>query len=176
MLDNDLNKIIDILNNGGVVALPTDTVYGLIALYGNNIGYNKIYSIKNRPIDKKLILFIDKIDRLNEFCDNIDQDTYNYLNSIWPGDTTVILKCKNNESIGFRIPDNELIFNIISTIDKPLYSTSANVSGSQSVKNFEELDNEIVHKVDFCVKGSSSSGRPSKIIDLQDNKKNIIRK
>ena len=176
MLDNDVNKIVDILNNGGVIALPTDTVFGLVALYGNNTGYNKIYAIKNRPNDKKLILFIDKIDRLNDFCDNIDHDTYNYLDSIWPGDTTVILKCKNNESIGFRIPDNKLILDIINTIDKPLYSTSANVSGKNSVKSFEELDNEILNKVDFYIKGISSSGKPSKIIDLQDNKKNIIRK
>ena len=63
----ELDKIINILKSGGVVALPTDTVYGLVALYGNKIGYDKIYRIKNRPKDKKLILFIDKIEKLYNF-------------------------------------------------------------------------------------------------------------
>ncbi len=174
-MDIEINKIIDMLNSGGVIALPTDTVYGLVGLYGNNNAYNKIFEIKNRPLDKKLILFIDKIDRLNDFCDNIDKDMYNYLNTIWPGDVTIILNCKNNESIAFRIPNNKLILELIKKLDKPLYSTSANISGNKSARTFNELENEILKKVDYYVEGVCDSGRPSRIIDLRDNNKNIIR-
>ena len=175
-MNSEINKIVNILNSGGVVALPTDTVYGLVGLYGNEKAFNKIYEIKNRPSDKKLILFIDKIDRLNDFCENIDKDTNNYLNSIWPGNVSVILNCKNNDGICFRIPNNKLILDIIKTIDRPLYSTSANISGNKSIKNYKDLELDIVNKVDYLVEGVCDSGIPSSIIDLRDNKKNIIRK
>ena len=173
----ELDKIIDVLLNGGVVAIPTDTVYGLIALYGNKVGYEKIYKIKNRPKDKKLILFIDKIEKLNDFCDNINADDIKYFENIWPGDVTVILKAKDNSTLGFRIPDNKLILDIISKLDTPLYSTSANISGINPVVRSEDLDANIIKNVDYVVKGTCKTGKPSAIIDMSNNKfKNIIRK
>lgn len=174
-MDFKLENLINILKNGGVVALPTDTVYGLVAIYGNKDAFDKIYKIKNRPKNKKLILFIDKIERLNDFCDNINIEIYNYLKSIWPGPTTVILNCKNDESIGFRIPNNELVLKIIEILNVPLYSTSANISNMNSVNCYDDLDKNIIEQVDYCVKGICLIGMPSTIIDLRDNNKKILR-
>lgn len=172
----ELDKIINILKSGGVVALPTDTVYGLVALYGNKIGYDKIYRIKNRPKDKKLILFIDKIEKLYNFCDNIDAEIIKYLDSIWPGDVTVILKTKDGSTLGFRIPDNKLILDIINILNTPLYSTSANISGIDPAVSGNDLDINITNNVDYVVDGVCKKGKPSTIIDISNNNiKNIIR-
>lgn len=165
----DIKEVKDALLNSKIVAFPTDTVFGLACLYGDELAYQKIYEAKNRSINKKLPIMVSDYDMLVRYCE-IDEKTKKLINKFMPGAITLILKYKDyDETVAVRMPDDKWIIDLIKIIDKPLYVTSANISGNGSLIKCEDVLNQIGDKVDGIVMADASGKQASTIVDCVNN-------
>lgn len=181
------DEIIKVLNNGGVVAIKTDTVYGLIANAFNEDAVKKIYDIKKRDVNKPLCIFIKNIDELKRYIDSgINNSIVNMLKKYWPGKLTVIFNKKKNvldhltkgrNGIGVRIPDDKLILEILNSIDYPLAETSCNIEGENPYATYEEIKSKFLDKIDLIVDGGVvKENIPSTIVTVESGEIFILRK
>ena len=174
---NHIDRIVEMLNNGKIIALPTDTIYGLACIFDNIESINNIYSIKGRDYSKPLIMMVSDIEMLDRYC-VIDQLSLKLINKFMPGPLTVILNKKDikhqyynrYDTIGIRIPNNRYILDIIRVLDKPILVTSANKSNS--INNIRDIDviDDIGIYIDGIVLGSCSNNIGSTIVDVNDDK------
>jgi len=181
-----IKEAVVVIKNGGVIAFPSDTVYGLLSDATNKQAIAKIFEIKERLKTKPLGIFISSIKMAKTFA-KIDERIEKLLSYFWPGPLTVILKTKTNlpgvtlnRTIGLRMPDSSLMFEIFKKIDIPLAQTSANISGQPAAIKIAEVleyfkDRKI--KPDLILDGGDlKKAVPSTVIDLKDDKLKIIRR
>ena len=173
------NKIIEdaveILDNDGVIVVPTDTVYGLAVKSDSEIAIEKIYSVKKRSRDKKLPIVVDTYDRLLSICD-VDLELIKRLYPYYPGKVTVVLKMRNSEeTVAVRMINNEVINKIIKKLDSPLMLTSANISGEKCSSDIIDIIDNFDSKVDMIIMGNKINDVSSTIIQLLDNKLVLVR-
>ena len=185
-----ISTAIKVIKNGGVVICPTETVYGLIADTTNEKAVEKVFRIKKRSKTKAIAVFIRDIKKVKELA-FVDDKQESFLKKVWPGKVTVILKRKpncglskkifaNKKVIGLRISSSKLINELVKKINKPLTTTSANISGkpaSIKIKEvLEQFENQKV-KPDLIIDaGNLSKNKPSKLVDLTTDKIKILRK
>ncbi|MCX6723850.1 MAG: L-threonylcarbamoyladenylate synthase [Candidatus Staskawiczbacteria bacterium] len=178
---NNVSKIITALQNGAVLVLPTDTVYGLICDAENEEAVKKIFEIKKRDKSKPLGVFVKEIEAAKEMA-FVESRHEKFLKD---NKNTVILKAKNSslpklvykdKTIGIRIPKYELLNLILEKFGKPIAQTSANISGEPATVKIadilEQFKNQDITIVDA---GNLSENKSSTIIDLTNNKINILR-
>ena len=180
----DVNKIVKFLNEGKIGITPTDTVYGIMGDATNEEVIKKVYKVKKRDYSKPLLILVSNIKMLEEYV-NISNDLERtIIEKFWPGKLTIIMKKKNNlsnlitggsDTIGVRMPDNKDLIKIIELFGKPIISTSANISGSETIEDVSEIEEELKDNVDFIVDGGRCIARSSTIISILDNKINILR-
>ncbi len=172
-----LKDAIKELNEGRVIAVPTDTVYGLVARFDDKIAIDRIYELKKRPLSKNLILFIRNDNDLHKFVKETPPFTLKLASIFWPGPLTMVFPSKilGGESIGIRIPNHKTTLSLLEKIG-PLLSTSANVSSCSSSINIEQV--ELSFGEDFPVLDGEGvvKGVESTIILYRDYKWQIIRK
>jgi len=184
----NINDIVAALENGAVLVLPTDTVYGLVCDATNEKAVEKIFKIKKRDKSKTLLVFVNNIERAEEIA-NINEDQDKFLSENWPGQVTAVLNAKGcflsplvykNDTIGIRVPDYKLLNVIIDKFEKPLAQTSANISDQPFPVNINDVikvfeDSEV--KPDLLIDaGDLPKNKPSVIMDLTKDKIEIIRK
>ena len=161
--DSSVREAAEILKNGGTVVFPTDTVYGLGTSFYSLEGIKKIYDIKRRETDKPLIALISDTKYLEKLIDteygNI-QDIKKITEKYWPGELTIIFKANknvpknavsNSNTIGIRIPKNEISLKIIENSGGIVFTTSANISGEVSPAKIEDISSEILENVDLVL-------------------------
>jgi len=182
-----IDKIAEELKKGKVVALPTDTVYGLIADATDKKAVEKVFKIKKRKKDKPLPFFINSLEMANDFA-TMDKKQKRFLKSVWPGKTTIVLNRRKKgklygagkKTIALRIPKNKLILGLIKKIGNPLTATSANISGKFFATSAKEVLKQFQgnkYQPDLIINsGKLKSAKPSKIIDLTGPKIKILRK
>lgn len=173
------NKIIEdaveILNDDGVIIVPTDTVYGLAVSSKSEVAINKIYSIKSRNFDKRLPIVVDTYERLMNICE-IDKETLKKLQPFYPGKITLVLKKKNSEeTVAVRMINNEIINKIIEKLDCPLCLTSANISNKETSDDIMEIIDEFDGMADMVIMGNKASKVCSTIIDLTKGSVKLLR-
>lgn len=185
--NNEIEKIVEILKNGGVGIFPTDTVYGIGSLPLKK-SVEKIYEIKKRDYSKKIIALISSKNKLINLIDkneNIEK-IVDVIDKFWPGELSIIFKANKNftknfdvelETIGVRIPKNEITLEIIEKCGGILLTTSANLSGEEAVTEIEKINKSVLEKVDFIFeeKNIKLSGKPSTIIKFENEKVELLR-
>lgn len=122
---------IDILKSGGVIGIPTDTIYGFACLPGYE---DKIYDLKQRDLNKPLITMIDSID----YFVDVEPLVFEKMQEVWPGSTTLIFDV-NGINTSYRIPGEKNLLNLLIELRLPIYSTSANISGEEPSLTREEF-------------------------------------
>lgn len=144
-------EVAKILNKGGLVAYPTDTVYGLAASCFNKEATERLYEIKKRPPSKPFAIQINAAEKLSKFDIVPEADALRLIEKYWPGPLTLIFKNKSGEKYGFRIPDHSVSRAILDATISPLYVPSANVAAQPApqdvysvVVNFDGLIEAIV--------------------------------
>lgn len=163
---NDLLECAKLIDEGGIVIFPTDTVYGIGCDPTNELAVIRLFELKNRPINKTLPLLTFSQNMASKVA-QISQPAKILMDKFWPGQLTLVLNSKtnknirlckyvfnasNNRSIALRVPGNQCIREIIrATKTKFLIGTSANISQQPSSKNFSELDMKLVSKCDAIV-------------------------
>ena len=179
--EKGIKKIVELYQIGGIIAFPTDTVYGIGCNPFNSDSISRIFELKNRDGGKKFpILGISKneLEKIVEF--NLDAEKI--AEKFWPGQVTLLLpirrdvsnKIENNGKLAVRVPGNECILSILRHC-KLIVGTSANISGEKSILDSNELKKKLP-EVDVLVDGGKivSSGE-STIIDFIDGKLKMIR-
>jgi L-threonylcarbamoyladenylate synthase len=181
----NFEELKNVIDAGGVAVIPTDTVYGIIADATNEEAIKKIYKIKRRDYSKPLIIMVSSIEMLLRYVDNVSLMEKEIINKYWPGKLTILFK-KNNklssfinnggEYVGIRLPDNEDIIKLINMLEKPLVSTSANISEKDTVVSVDLLEEELANNIDYIYDGGVLSDVPSTIIKVDNNRINFLRK
>lgn len=160
--DSDLEIAVSLLMCGEVVALPTETVYGLAADATNETAVSKIFEAKGRPADNPLIIHISNLEMMKKYTEDIPSVAYRLAENFWPGPLTMILPKKNNipsivtgglDTVAVRMPDNEIMKKVISMTGKPLAAPSANLSGSPSPTTARHVIDDMNGKISAVVDG-----------------------
>jgi len=177
-----IKKTLEIINSGGIVVYPTDTVYGIGCNPYNKEAVKKIYDIKSRDSSKPLPVLVYSVEIakrivfLDEFAEKI-------VKKFWPGPLTIILKLIDenlkkslflNDSIAIRIPDHKCTLEILKRCDF-LVGTSANISGHASFTNPDECSRSIENYDIFVDGGTITSKTESTIIEIENGKIKILR-
>ncbi|MFA5410591.1 MAG: L-threonylcarbamoyladenylate synthase [Candidatus Omnitrophota bacterium] len=162
-----LEEAAEIIKNGGLAIIPTETVYGIAANMLNRETINRLYEVKNRPKEKLFSLHIERKERMEEFAKNIPVLAYKFADEFWPGPLTMILKSNNHGTIGIRVPDNQIALRIIELAEVPVVCPSANLSGAPAPMTFTEAIRGLEGKVDFAIDaGDTELGVESTVVDL----------
>ncbi|MBR3288527.1 MAG: threonylcarbamoyl-AMP synthase [Lachnospiraceae bacterium] len=172
---------------GKVVALKTDTVYGLVCNALDKKAVEKIYEIKKRESKKPLSIFVKNINEVEKYVDssNLTSYTKRLMEKYWPGALTIIFKKKdgtlnhlspNSDGIGIRIPNDKDLKYILDNIDFPLAQTSCNISGEKEYKNAFEIKEKLGKEIDLIVDGGEITNNiPSTVLSLECNEPIILR-
>ncbi len=173
---NSIKQAGSILKNGGLVIMPTETVYGIAANNLNKKAIERLYVIKNRPKDKLFSLHIDDKRKIEDFATAIPVCAYKLIDKFWPGPLTIILKSKNNGGIGIRMPDEKIALKVIAEAGVPLVCPSANISGEPAPKNFAQAIKDLNGLVDFAIdSGPTKIGIESTVVDLTQDPPRVLR-
>jgi len=159
MINDCIKKAVDILLNGGVVLYPTDTVWGIGCDATNPDAIERIFQIKKRAEAKALIILLDNKNRLETYVEKIPDITWNLIDCFEKPLTIIYPKGKNiapnllaeDGSIAIRITREKFSRSLCRAFQKPLVSTSANISGKASPRNFSEVSADIRAQVDYIL-------------------------
>lgn len=175
----------EIIKNGGLVAIPTETVYGLGANGLDKNAVAKIFVAKGRPQDNPLILHISGPEEIERFCHHIPQAAFDLAEKFWPGPLTIILPAKEIvpkattgglSTVGVRCPDCDVTREIIRLSGVPVAAPSANISGKPSTTTAEHVRHDHDGKIDAIVDGGSCRvGVESTIVDLTERRPRLLR-
>ena len=175
----------NILRSGGLVAIPTETVYGLAANGLDTEAVAKIFIAKGRPQDNPLILHVAEAKEMERFCHSIPESAYRLAEAFWPGPLTMVLpardcvpKCTTAglPTVAIRCPDNDITRQIIRLSGVPLAAPSANLSGKPSTTTAQHVLHDHNGRIDAIVDGGPCRvGVESTIIDLSEDKPRLLR-
>ncbi len=183
---DEVSLIVKYLQEGKVLVVPTDTVYGLVCDATNEEAVEKIFSIKKREKSKPLLVFVRDVEMAEKYAE-VGDIQKEFLSKNWPGDTSVVLRAKDglsklvykNGTIGLRQPNHGLIAMVLEEFKKPLAQTSANISGQPATVKIEEIlrqfESQNVQPDLVVDAGDLLEKKPSKIVDFTEEARKIIR-
>ncbi|NCB74688.1 MAG: threonylcarbamoyl-AMP synthase [Clostridia bacterium] len=175
----------EILKAGGLVAVPTETVYGLAANGFDERAVSRIYEVKGRPEVKPLSLMVQGAEAFELLCREVPKAAYVLADIFWPGPLTIVLKAKKTipdivraggETVGLRCPDHPQLRELLETVDFPLAAPSANPSGEKSPVSAQEVLKYFNGKIEGIIDGGECVlGKESTIIDLSKTPYTVMR-
>lgn len=183
--ENSINKAAEIIKNGGLVAMPTETVYGLGADARNGASVKNIFKAKGRPSDNPLIVHIAEAKDAEIYAKEVPPLFYELTERFSPGPLTIILKKSDLipmetsgglDTVGLRIPANKTAREIIKRAGTAIAAPSANLSGSPSPTNAKRCIEDLMGKVDAIVDGGECAvGVESTVISLAESVPTLFR-
>ena len=184
-IKNQIRSGIEVLKDGGLVAFPTDTVYGLGACFDNLSAVERVYRIKKRLYNMGLPLLVANESQINEVVENIPRVASLLIERFLPGGLTLVMtKSKwvpdivtgGKKTVAIRIPDHPVPIALIKGVGKPIIGTSANISGKQSPITAEEVHLQFGNGINLVIDGGKCKGEmESTIIDATGEKPTILR-
>jgi len=185
---NDPHSLVlaaNLLRQGEVIALPTDTVYGVGALAFNAKAVAKIYAVKKRPANKAIPVFVASVDDLGRVCSDVPPGFLPLLKAHWPGALTVILPASPGlpgvvtnygNTVAVRIPKHPVVLNLLALLKAPLAVTSANLSGQPPPAVPAEIKRQLEGRIPLILDdGPRPGGIPSTILDITQSPPQILR-
>ena len=178
-----ISHAVDVLNQCGLVAFPTDTVYGLATTAFNEDCIDRLYIVKGRKHTKAIALLISTIEQLDQIAINIPEAARALANMFWPGPLTLVLKrhpslpgiLSPDETIGIRIPDHPDALALMD-VTGPLAVTSANLSGQEPTCTAKEVLDQLNNRIHLILDGGAvPCGLPSTVVDCLSPEIKILR-
>lgn len=172
-----------IIQDGGLIAFPTDTVYGLAADPFNPTALQRIYQAKERPQEKALPVLIANLHQLKQFVPNISEKLKRLAQALWPGPLTLVMDKKTDlppelssyPTIGIRMPDLNFTLRLLCGTG-PLATTSANISDESNTTSAEEVFSQLNDRVDLILDGGQTPGMtPSTVVNVSQSDFRILR-
>ena len=183
--EDEMKECVDIIKNGGIVIFPTDTVYGIGCNVFNENAIKKIFEIKNREYNKPINVLCSNIKDIHNMALELKEKEKEIIDKYMPGACTLIVNKKKEISnlltaglntVGLRIPDNNIAIELISKCGIPIATTSANISGKMDNVEIGNIFEEFRDKVDIIIDGGKSKiGVPSTIVEVERDKIKVLR-
>lgn len=183
-IQEQIKSGISILKSGGLVAFPTDTVYGLGASSGIPRAVERIYKVKQRPQDLALPLLLAEPSQIGEVASYVPPLAWRLVRKFLPGALTIVLPSSKSVSpiitgggktIAVRIPAHPLVIALIKGVGRPIVGTSANLSGQPSALTADEVGSQFGDKLDLVIGGGRCRGRESTIVDVTGKVPRVLR-
>ena len=184
-VNREIARAVHILKTGGVVAFPTDTVYGLGADASSKQAIEKIFRLKQRPSHLPLPLLIAEAAQMTDFAQMVPDVAWLLANLFWPGGLTLVLPKASSvlelvsgggNTVALRVPNHPIPRAIIRGLGAPIIGTSANLSGGTNPLTAQEVHKQLGAKVDLIIDGGKCSGGiESTIIDLSRDIPAVLR-
>lgn len=159
-----IKEAASILKAGGLVAFPTETVYGLAALPYNTIAVEKLRYIKNRYEIKQFSFCIHSIKQAEQLAGVISPFAYKLMNKFWPGPLTLVLDARQGETVGLRIPNHPVARLLLKEIGEPVFAPSANFAGEKVPVNAQEVLKTLDKKIDVLIDSGESKLKASSTV------------
>jgi len=185
LITKQLNaEIAEILVQGGVGVLPTDTIYGIVASALRLASVEQVYELRQRDSNKPMIILISSLENLKLFEIELSAEIKNKIEDFWPGQVSVILPCpqekfrylhRGKNSLAFRWPDKQDLLELLKKTG-PLVAPSANPEGLEPAKTIAEAQRYFGEKVDFYVDQGCLESPPSTLVIVEDGEIVIKRK
>jgi L-threonylcarbamoyladenylate synthase len=182
----DLQKAIALLRNSELVAIPTETVYGLAGNALDEVAITKIFEAKNRPFFDPLIMHTDRLDKVRHLIEGIPEKLLDLSLKYMPGPLTILVKksglvpdliTAGSEKVAIRIPDHPLTLELLKELDFPLAAPSANPFGYISPTTAAHVQKQLGNKIQYILDGGPCGvGLESTIVEWKDEKLFVLRK
>jgi L-threonylcarbamoyladenylate synthase len=180
MLKDEVNKALKVIQDGGIILYPTDTIWGIGCDATNSEAVKKIFALKQRAESKSMIILVDVDNKLQNYITEVPEIAYQLIEFAENPLTLVMPGAKNiapgliaeDGSVGIRVSNNQFCQQLIQRLRKPIVSTSANISGQPSPEYFDKIDQAIIDGVDYVVdidQHSHEKRKPSTIMRLAPN-------
>ena len=173
---NPVAEAVKVLRNGGVAAIPTDTVYGLASNGLDAAAVARVFEVKGRPAGVALPLLLASADDLSLCCVDVPESARSLAGAFWPGPLTLVLRRSGTvpdavtgggDTVGVRVPDHPVPREMARRLGAPITGTSANRSGLPPATTAAEVREQIGDRVDYVLDGGAArSGVPSTVLDL----------
>lgn len=180
-----LKEVASLINDGGIVIFPTETVYGIGGDAFNEKSVEKIYELKNRPKEKAISLLVGDLSMIDDLAVNVSETERKIIENFFPGPLTIILKKSKKvpdivtagfDTVGVRMPENEIALKLIREVGKPLATPSANISGKPSGTEYSEIIKDFDGKIDCFIDGGKTKiGFASTIVKVENGEIKILR-
>lgn len=183
LLKTQLKEAAEILKSGGVIAFPTETVFGLGVVFDNEESYKRLVQAKRRPPEKPFTMMLADPEDAKKYAE-LNEKSTKLIKSFMPGQFTLITKAKSNlpswcvskeGTVGLRVPDLDIIRELIRLTGKPLLVPSANKSGEPPANSNKEAETIFNNEIDAIIEGESISKTPSTIVLVDKENVKIIR-
>lgn len=180
---SEIRAALNVLQNGGIVAFPTDTVYGLGALAFDNAAIESIYTAKDRSIEKAIPILIGDLSGLDQIADDIPNMALHFAARFWPGPLTCIVPKKQTlplavsatSTVAVRIPNHPDALALLRAAG-PMAVTSANISGQPSPSTAKEVYAQLIGRIPLILDGGKTPGGiPSTVVDCTGSEPVILR-
>ncbi|MCW3805246.1 L-threonylcarbamoyladenylate synthase [Plebeiibacterium marinum] len=176
-MHDDIKKAIEVLQQGGLILYPTDTIWGIGCDATNPEAVKRVYELKQREDSKSMLVLLDNDAKLNSYMDEVPEMAWDIVELATKPTTIIYPNAKNlaanllaeDKSVGIRITKEEFSHKLCQRFKKPIVSTSANISGQPSPANFGEISEEVKNGVDYIIEyrqEETSNPAPSSIIKL----------
>lgn len=185
LTEKDIKQAAEIIKSGGLVAFPTETVYGLGANALDPEAVAKVYEAKGRPSDNPMIVHIARASDIGQLTPKLSPDIVTLIENFWPGPLTLVVKRKKNvpdrttgglDTVGVRMPDSKIALDLINWADCPIAAPSANLSGKPSPTRAEDVIDDLNGKVDAILKGPDCRvGIESTVLDVSGETPTVLR-
>ena len=184
-ITGDVSRAVAILTGGGLVAVPTETVYGLAGNGLDETAVEKIYEVKGRPARKPLSLMVPGAEGLEQYGEAVPPGAYILAERFWPGPVTIVVRAKagipsavlaGGDTVGLRCPDQEQTLALLKMCGVPFAAPSANPSGAESPKTAEAVLAYFDGKIEAVLDGGPCGiGRESTLVDMTVSPYKILR-
>jgi L-threonylcarbamoyladenylate synthase len=170
-MEEEIKKVVEVLNLGGTILYPTDTIWGIGCDATNYRAAEKVYKLKGRMPQKSLIVLIESVEKLRDYVDEVPEMAIDLIESLTDPLTIIYPAARglaknvmaNDQTIAVRIPRDEFCQKLLKAFGKPITSTSANLSGEPSPLSFSKISQEIIQGVDYVVSHNQKKVNRSKV-------------
>ncbi|MFQ5878951.1 MAG: L-threonylcarbamoyladenylate synthase [Dehalococcoidia bacterium] len=172
-------EAVAVLRQGGLVCLPTDTVYGLAAAAGTDDAEARLYDVQGRALDKPLPVFLADAAEMAVVCAQVPPLALRLAEAFWPGGLTLVLRrattfrslaLAGGDTVAVRVPDLPLVLAVVRGLGEPMTGTSANLSGQPSPVTAAAARGQVGQAVDLFIDGGDCGGVESTVVDLTGEK------
>lgn len=178
-----LERVAELLRRDGVIAYPTDTLFGLGCLVSRKKAVDRIQAVKRRDPRKPMSILCADLEMLCRYTRHLDTPTFRILRQLLPGPYTVVLPASREvprylqpkQTVGLRIPDHAFCRALTALLDEPILTTSANLSGELPIGSAWEIEDELGHALDLVVDSGVPGGEPSTVLDLCGDEPVVLR-
>lgn len=164
------------VKRGGLVAFPTETVYGIAANLNDPQAIQELYFIKQRPFDKQVTIHLADAAGLVSYGVRIPPLAQRLMDRFWPGPLTIVLPRPDGSTLGFRVPNHPVALALLAAADVPVVAPSANLTGKPAPSTAQDVLRDLQDKIDFVIDaGPTAIGVSSTVVDFSGEVPRILR-